>query len=194
MHYLFILIAAVLWGLSGVVTKGALEAGVGVLELAFWRTALGGVLFCLHAAKRKELRLEAPGDIWRLLTFALFIIVTHYITFNLAVERGGVSLVNLFLASVPALVALAAWAFFRESLTVLKLSLVVLSCMGLLLITKGSGEGVMISPSSLCLSLIVALTVAAYPVASKGLLKRYSPIALSAYALECANAFSFRRL
>ena len=39
---LLILVAAVLWGLLGILGKQAQSAGLGALEVAFWRAALAG--------------------------------------------------------------------------------------------------------------------------------------------------------
>ncbi len=42
----FVVTAALLWAVSGLITKGLLEAGIGPLEIAFWRSFLGEAPFC----------------------------------------------------------------------------------------------------------------------------------------------------
>lgn len=184
----FVLLAAALWGLVGVFIKGALDAGVGALEVAFWRCLLGGGLFCLHARHRREGKLHAPADLGTLAAFALFVIAAHYVTFNAAVLYGGVGLVNLFLATLPALVAAGA-TFLGDKTNPATFGLVGLSVLGLTLSAWGGGQGVHVSVSSVSLSVVTTLSLAAYTVFSKGLLKRYSPVGMNAFVMPLSAAF-----
>lgn len=181
--YALILAGAVLWGLSGIFTKGLLDAGLGAFEIAFWRMLLGGGLFLGHAVRRRDLKLASRSDLGALALFALVAIALHYAMFNFAIERGGVSLVNLFLASVPLLVALGAWLFLRERLTSWTLALGAISALGLTLVAGGGGHGVEVNLVSVGAALVVALTVVAYTVLGKDLLRRYSPVTLNAFVM-----------
>ena len=184
--YLLVSSAVVLWGLTGVFTKGMLDAGTGVLEIAFWRLLLSGILFCTQAFVQRDLKLKAAKDLWQFVGFAVFIIALNYVSFNYAIVYGGVSLANLFLATVPMLIAIPAWLFFRERLTLRLVSLLVLSIVGLLLASSGGGYGVHISFTSLGFCLIAVLTTAAFTLASKGLVKRYSPVSMNAFIMPLA--------
>ncbi len=174
--------AAVLWGLVGIFVKGVLDAGVGALEVAFWRCLVGGVLFCVHALSRRDLKLRAPADLGAFTAFALLIIAAHYVTFNVAVLHGGVGLVNLFLATIPALVALGA-AMCGDRPNPATLGLVGLSVLGLALAAWGGGRGIHVSALSVSMSVVTTLSLAAYTVFSKPLLERYSPAGLNAFVM-----------
>lgn len=178
--YGLVLAAAVLWGFSSIATKDVLDAGVGAFEIAFWRMLLGGGLFVFHAGCRGDLKLRSRSDAGPLVGFALFVVALNFVAFNVAIERGGVSLVNLFLASVPILVVLGAWLLLGERLTLWKAALGALSAAGLVLVTVGGGQGVVVDPVSLGATLIATLTVVVYTIAGKRLLRRYSPAALNA--------------
>lgn len=181
--YGFILSAAILWGLSGLLTKIILSMGVSALETAFWRLLVAGVLFGLQATWHRDLHLKARSDLWALAGFALLAVALHYVGFNLAVEHGGVSLVFLCLSCVPAVVAISSRLFLKERLTPWKGLLICLSIMGLLLVAGGSGPGVVVNGLSLGFSLMAAVSGVIYTVASKGLLERYSPVTLNAFVM-----------
>lgn len=61
--YLLVSSALVLWGLSGVFTQNLLDKGLGVLDIAFWRLALSGVLFIVHALWQKNFKLKSSREL-----------------------------------------------------------------------------------------------------------------------------------
>jgi drug/metabolite transporter, DME family len=184
--YLMISSALVFWGLAGVFTKTMLDAGLGPLEIAFWRLLLSGVLFCGHSLLQQGLKLKAVRDLWPLAGFAVFIIALNYLSFNYAIAFGGVSLVNVLLSTVPAFIALPAWLFLRERVTPRTLTLLVFSMVGLMLASWGGGKGIHISFASLSFSMVSVLTAAAFTLASKPLLSRYTPVTLNAFVMPLA--------
>jgi drug/metabolite transporter, DME family len=184
--YLLVSSALILWSLGGIFTKNLLDAGVGALEIAFWRLLLSGVLFGVQALVQRDFKLKATKDLWQFAAFAVFIVALNYVSFNYAIAYGGVSLVNLLLATVPILIAIPAWLFFRERLTLRLLSLLALSIVGLGFTSWGGGHGVHISFASLGFSFVAVLTTAAFTLASKGLVKRYSPVNMNAFIMPLA--------
>jgi drug/metabolite transporter, DME family len=184
--YLLLSSALVLWGLAGVFTKTMLDAGLGALEIAFWRLLLSGVLFCGQSLSQRDFKLKAARDLWPLAGFAIFIIALNYLSFNYAIAFGGISLVNVLLATVPAFITLPAWLFLRERVTPRLLTLLVFSIVGLMLASWGGGKGIHISFASLSFSIVSVLTAAAFTLASKPLLSRYTPVTLNAFVMPLA--------
>ncbi len=184
--YLLISSALVLWGFSGLFTKTMLDAGLGALEIAFWRLLLSGVLFCGQSLLQRDFKLKATKDLGHLAGFAVFIIALNYLSFNYAIAFGGISLVNVLLATVPAFIALPAWLFLREKVTLRLLSLLVFSIAGLMLASWGGGKGIHISFASLSFSIVAVLTAAAFTLASKPLLNLYTPVTLNAFVMPLA--------
>ena len=172
--------AALLWGLIGILAKGALDAGVAPLEIAFWRAFIGGLLFCAHAGMKGELRLQRGRDIALFVGFAC-VGILHYVSFILAVDHGGVSLATILLASAPAFVVVGARILLRESLSSLKISLVIATLFGLLLVASGGGEGVKVSHASIFWGLLTGLTHASLYLSDKWMLGRYSPLTIGAF-------------
>jgi drug/metabolite transporter, DME family len=185
--YLLVISGLVLWGLSGIFTQNLLDAGMGNLEIAFYRLFLSSILFVLHALKQGDLHLKATRDFWSFAGFAVFAVVLNYLSFNYAISYGGVSLVNVLLATVPAFIALPAWLFFRERLTLRLVTLLILSIVGLLLAARGSSEGIHISLASLGFGALCVLSYAVFTLASKPLLNRYTPVAMNAFVMLFAT-------
>lgn len=183
--YLLVFLAASLWGLIGLFSRGILEAGVGPLELAFWRAALAGGMFILHALSTRQLRVARAFDLLALAGFSLLGVTLFYASYTFAVQTGGVSLASILLYSSPAFVAVAAWFLLREALTPRKLGLLALTLTGVVLVSQGGGAGVRVSAASLFWGVTAALSYSSYYLFGKWALSRYSPVTIYAVVLPC---------
>ncbi len=181
--YLLVFLAAVLWGLIGVFSRGILDAGVGPLELAFWRATLAGGMFMLHARLTRQLRVAKASDLLALAGFSLLGVSVFYASYSFAVQTGGVSLASILLYSAPAFVALAARVLLGEALTGRKLGLLALTLTGVVLVSQGSGAGVRVSAASLFWGVTAAVSYSSYYLFGKWALERYSPVTIYAFAL-----------
>ncbi len=179
---LLILLAAVLWGLLGIFGKGVQALGVSPLEVAFWRAALGGALFAVHAAVTRA-PLPRGRDLWVTVAFGLAGVSVFYGAYQLAVRAGGASLAAVLLYTAPAFVAVMGWALLRERLGARELLAVGGTLAGITLISLGGGQGVSVSGLSLAFGLIAGFTYSLYYLYGKAFFGRYSPAALYAVAL-----------
>ena len=146
--YLPIFVAAALWGLIGALSRGVLGAGVGALELAFWRAALAGGMFALHAGLTRQ-GVPRRRDVGIFALFSLVAVALFYSAYTLAVQAGGVSLASILLYSAPAFVALAAWPLFGETPTLRQLGLLGVTLSGVVLVSRSGGAGVTVSGAAL---------------------------------------------
>ncbi|WP_414656898.1 DMT family transporter [Deinococcus sp. VB343] len=179
---LLILTAAVLWGLLGILGKQAQQAGVGPLEVAFWRAALAGGLFALHALLTRA-AFPKGRDLLITVLFGLVGVSVFYAAYQLAVRAGGASLASVLLYTSPAFVALMGWAFLRERLGPRELLAVGGTLGGIALISLGGGQGVTVTPLALLWGLLSGFTYSLYYLYGKAFFGRYSPAALFAVAL-----------
>lgn len=179
---LLILTAAVLWGLLGILGKQAQAAGVGPLEVAFWRAVLGGGLFALHALLTRA-ALPRGRDLLVTAAFGVVGVSVFYGAYQLAVRSGGASLASVLLYTAPAFVALLGWLFLRDRLGRRELLAVGGTLAGIALISFGGGEGVQASGAALAWGLLSGFTYSLYYLYGKAFFDRYSPSALFAVAL-----------
>ena len=181
--YPLIFIAAVLWSLIGVFSQGILDAGVGALEIAFWRALMAGAAFLVHGAATRSLRLERRTDFGAFAAFALIGVTLFYASLVLAIDTGGISLAFVLLYSAPAFVAVAAWLLLGERLTASKAALVAMAVAGVIMVSRGQGSGVTVTVASLAWGLSSGLSYASYYLFGKWVLARYTPASVYAYVL-----------
>lgn len=185
MGYLFIALAALLWGTLGPAARLPLRAGVDPLELSFWRALLGGALFALHALARRRVRIERR-DLPAVVAFGLLGVALFYLSYFRAVRAGGAALAAILLYTAPAWVALAAALWLGERMTARKLAALALTLGGVALVamgSDGSGASVRIGPAALGWGLIAGLAYAAYYLFGKRYFSRYETPTVLCYAL-----------
>jgi drug/metabolite transporter (DMT)-like permease len=184
--YLLVFAAALLWSLIGPFSRTVLDAGVGPLEIAFWRAVMAGAAFGLHALLTREARLRpwpAGGvDLAALAAFALVGVTLFYASLALAIDAGGISLAFVLLYTAPAFVVLLAWPLLGEPLTRRKLLLVGLALAGVVLVAR-SGGGVSVSAAALAWGLASGASYASYYLFGKWVLDRYAPVTVFAWVL-----------
>lgn len=186
--YLLVVTAALLWSLIGVFSRTVLDAGVGALEIAFWRAAIAGTAFALHAALVDKLRLRpraqgGGGDLAALAAFAMVGVTLFYAALNLSIDAGGISLAFVLLYTAPAFVALLAWPILGEPLGRRKLLLVGVALAGVALVAQAGGGGVVVSAASIGWGLTSGAAYASYYLFGKWVLHRCDPVTIFAWVL-----------
>lgn len=181
MGYVFVLVAATLWGLLGSFSKLAFQEGITPLEVAFWRAAIGSVLFGAHALLLRQAKV-ARRDLIAVLGFGLLGISVFYAAYQFAVQSGGAALAAVLLYTAPALVALLAWLLLHERMTPGKLAALGLTLLGVAAISLQGGE-VHLSAAALLWGMLSAFTYALYYIFGKLYLSRYSTPTIFLYAL-----------
>ena len=114
--YVYALLTAALWSLTGPLSRLCFSAGLEPLEVAFWRALLGGICFACCAGWHHELRVPIRHG----LAFALFGLVgvsLFFGSFLLAVQEGGVALSVILMYTAPLWVALFSRLFFQEAIS-----------------------------------------------------------------------------
>ena len=181
--YLLVFCAATLWALLGVFSQRLLIVGVSALEIAFWRAAIAGVVFVIHAGLTSGLRLRRPADLLAFTAFALVGVTLFYAALNLAIGAGGVSLAFVLLYTAPAFVAVLAAIFLGERLTGGKVALVCLSILGVALVSSAGGEGVTPTWQAVAWGLTAGASYSSYYLFGKWALRTYTPVTVFAYVM-----------
>ena len=184
---LLVLAAALLWSLVGPFSRVVLGAGVSPLEIAFWRAAIAGAAFVMHAVLAGHARLRpwpAGGrDLAALAGFALVGVTLFFASLVLAIDAGGISLAVVLLYTAPAFVVLLAWPLLGETPTRRKLLLVALALLGVALVARSDGVGVTVSAASLGWGLAAGASYASYYLFGKWVLRRHRPVTVFAWVL-----------
>ncbi|MDM7325248.1 MAG: DMT family transporter [Thermus sp.] len=182
MGYLYLLLAAFLWGLIGPVSRLAFQEGLTPLAVAFFRAVIAWAFFALHALLLRQVRVRKQ-DALPLLLFGLVGVALFYGSYQLAVVYGGAALASVLLYTAPAWVALLSSSLLKEPLDRIGLWAVALTLLGVGLMGLGGGSGVRSLPLALFFGLLSGFTYALYYVFGKLYLPRYATPTLFLYAL-----------
>jgi len=182
MGYLYLLLAAFLWGLIGPVSRLAFQEGLTPLAVAFFRAGIAWVFFGLHALLLRQVRVERR-DALPLLLFGLVGVSLFYGSYQLAVVYGGAALASVLLYTAPAWVALLSLVVLKEPLDRTGLLAVALTLLGVGFMCVGGGSGVRVLSLALFFGLLSGFTYALYYIFGKLYLPRYATPTLFLYAL-----------
>lgn len=138
--YFFIILAAFFWALIGPVARFSFGSGLDPLELGFWRAAIGGGLFFIHAAVQRDLTVRSKRDLCIFLLFGAFSMGGFFACHQIAIKEGGAALAAVLLYTAPAWVAIFSRVLFKEWLTKAKTLAIALSLVGVALISLSSPD------------------------------------------------------
>ena len=190
--YVFILMAAALWSLTGPLCLYCLKAGMTPMEIAFWRTTLGAIFFCVHAKATGSLRLQTPRDGLAFFLFGAVCLGGLFSVYQGAVHAGGAALAAILLYTAPVWVAVASWLLFKEQLSGGKILAIGISLAGVACISlSGSGGIVAVTPLAVILGLSSGVLYSVHFIFTKRYLERYSPFALYGFCMTAAAVACF---
>ncbi len=189
--YLYISLAASLWGLLGPFGKLAFQEGISPLEVAFWRACLAWFLFGGQALIQKTTRVD-KRDFPGLALFGFVSVALFFGSYQMAVDRGGAALASVLLYTAPAWVFLLSKIFLKEQFTKAKFSALFLTITGVALISlnQGSaGSGTGAGLPAIFLGLLSGFCYSLYYIMGKHYSDRYSAPVLFLYILPVGALF-----
>lgn len=184
--YILVIVAGLMWGLIGPVAKIAFLYGMGPMEVAFWRTAMGWAFFAVHALAARETRADRR-DAPAFLAFGLLAIGGLYAFYVNAVQLGGAALSAVLLYTAPAWVAVLSRVLLQEPMTRIKLAAVAMTIAGVLGVSWTPDlASHPISTPALVLGLLSGLSYALFYVFGKRWLNHYPTTTCFLYGMPVA--------
>ena len=181
----FMVLAAVQWGLIGVVGRVAMAESVPPTEVAFWRAALGALGFALHATLTRAAPLR-PQDHWQAAALGISGVAVMYLAHLNAVRTGGVAVASILLYSAPLWVAVGGWLGWGERpdrREVLPLALTLLGVIAVALSTGSSSSGHPFEGGAVGWGLLSGITYALYYLMGRPLFAHNAPSRALAWVL-----------
>jgi len=179
-----VLLAAACWGTSGIFVKFiAADTGISALALAFWRdiTTFLVLLAGIGLLRPAWLRVQRADLRW-LLALGCNLGIFH-VLWNLGVFLNGAAVATVQQAAMPAIVTVASWLIWRESLTWSKILAILLTFLGTVLVSGldvlGQAE---FSLGGLLLGLGIPFAYASWNLLGKKVREEYNPITTLTYA------------
>jgi DME family drug/metabolite transporter len=181
---LAVIAAAACWGTSGVFVKlAANHTNISALSLAFWRdtTTFAILVTSLAILRPSWLRVRRRDLVW-LIGLGASLGVFH-LFWNLGVLLHGAAVATVQQAAMPAIVAIAAWAIWRESLTWYKILAITLTFVGTVLVSGLDFLGqAALSPGGVLIGLGIPVTYASWTLFGKQVREVYNPFTTLTYA------------
>ena len=175
-HYWKPLLAMVFWGTSFIATKVALEELTPLMIIFFRLVFAVSLLTAFALYTRRDFSIKPKSHLWIVLlaviaSFHLWIQVTG-LKYTTAVNTGWI------IGTAPVFIAILGSIFFKEKLTLLKISGILIAFIGvLILISKGDISKLsFISHKGDFLILASAFTWSVYSMVNKKITINYSPV------------------
>jgi drug/metabolite transporter (DMT)-like permease len=177
-----LLVTVCLWALNFTASKYILDHGFRPLAYSGIRYTLAALIFVAIALPReRSLRIE-QRDL-PLVALAIVLLFLNQVGFVFAIDLSTATTVALLFGTLPIFTALFARIVGIERLANRFWIAAALSFAGVALVTAGSGQSVSGNLGGDLLGLLAAATWGAYSVALAPLMRRYSPLRLSAIFL-----------
>ncbi len=173
-----VIAAALLWAGIGPIATPLLDRGWEPAQIAFWRAAIGGAAFLVHAALTRDWAHQSRG---LLAGFGLIGVSLFYVALPAAIDSGGLSLAWLLLYTAPAWVALLAPRIVGEPRDRRTTLLVATTVLGVVLVAAGGGDGITVTPASIGWGVTAGLTYASWYLVTRR--SGTTPVATAALAL-----------
>lgn len=184
--YIAAALTVVLWASAFAGIRAGLES-YNPASLALLRYLVASIALLIYAIYSR-MPLPESGDLPQIALIGFL----GFSAYNVALNAGEVAVsagtASFIVASAPIFMALFAMFFLKERLSPVGWGGIVISVVGVALISFGSGDSFQLNQSVL-LILVAAIMQAAYSIMQKPLLKKYSPIMLVTYAVWIGTLF-----
>lgn len=184
--------ASVLWGIISLFVSGLSALGFSSMQVVAIRVFCAAVMLVAFLSVRDSAQLKV-----RLRDLPLFvgtglcsIVFFNFCYFEAIKVIGGAAVPALLLYTAPIFVMALSLVLFKEQLTVRKVGALVVTLVGLVLVTGAFAGGEALSPYAVLLGLGSGLGYALYSIFGKFLISRYSAATITTYTFVVASVFA----
>lgn len=188
-YYLYIIIAASLWGSIGIIVKSFYAAGFSPIQLVTFRTLIGATLIFIYliAKDRSKLKIRLK-DTWLFFGTGIISFAFFNICYFMAVEKTGLSVASVLLYTAPGFVFIMSVFVFKEVITKRKLLALCLAFLGCLLVSGVlQNSGATLDRFGILVGVLAGFGYGLYSIFGKIALCRYDSLTVTFYTF----AFGF---
>lgn len=186
---IFVLLAGILWGMMGIYVRRLNAAGFTTIEIVAVRSVVTALLlFLVLFFYNREMLKICIRDIWCFAgTGILSIVFFNYCYFK-AITMTSLSVAAVLLYTAPAIVMILSAVFFHEKITAVKLTSLVATFIGCVLVTGLVGSTESLNAAGILVGLGAGLGYALYSIFSRFALERgYHSLTISFYTFVFAS-------
>ncbi|NUT56311.1 MAG: EamA family transporter [Thermoleophilia bacterium] len=187
--YAMVIAAALLFALNGTVSKVVLQSGISSLELVQVRAtgAFLGFALLLAVTRRESLRL-GRRELPYLVVFGIAGVALVQWLYFVSIGRLPIGIALLIEYNAPVLIAIWAWAVFKEAIRRRIWAALVLAVLGLSIVVE-VWSGVTLDGLGVAAALAAAVVYAVYVLMAERAVRRRDPASLTAYGFLFAGLF-----
>jgi len=169
---IFVLAAGTLWGSMGVFVRHFSAAGLGAMEIVWFRNLFGLLFLSIYMALfHRDLLKIRWKDLWCFVCLGFGSMFLSNVTYNTAIQHTSLAVAGVLLYTSPIFVMLFSALLFREAVTKRKLAALVIVFLGCVLVS-GIGGDSQISTMGLLWGLSSGITYASYSIFSRFAIER----------------------
>jgi len=180
--------AACCWGSVGLISRPLLAYGINPIQLTFLRCGTTAVVLILYTLlrDRNAFRIKGARDILLILWTGIFGFAVLYVCYFETVDKATLSLAAVLLYTAPYFVMIMSAIIFKEKITKIKITALLIATAGCVLSTgligslTGTGAS-HISIIGILAGVMSGFCYATYTITSNSLLKRYSSLTIITY-------------
>lgn len=189
---LYIIVAGTLWGIISIFVNQLRIIGFNSMQVVSIRVLFSALVlvFYLLIKDRQQLKIKLKDIPLFIGTGVGSIIFFNYCYFEAIDIIGGASIPALLLYTAPIFVMILSVILFKEKITKKKLISLVMTFLGLALVTGAFSSSDKISIFALLLGLGSGLGYALYSIFGKFLVDKYSAITITTYTFVVATIFA----
>lgn len=200
--YIAIIFSMIFWGISFVWTKELLNANFPVFLILTIRLAISSLLMFVSFSLLHKLEKIQKSDISKFLLLSFFEPFLYFIGENFSMQYVDASFAAIMIALLPIVNPLALYVFNKEKIGWNLLVGVVVSIIGITIMSINPNGQIQISWQGVLLLLLAVFAGAGYSVILCKLINKYSPITITTYQniigilyfLPCLLIFDIEKL
>lgn len=188
MHFLFVLLAAIMWGGAGVFVKLAAVYGIKEMQIVFFRAFFSAIILgAIILIKNKQFFKVKARDIWLFAAAGVFSIVLFNFSYYKTMVLTSLSVAAVLLYTAPIFVCILSVILFREKITVNKITALIIAFLGCCFVSGVFSQGQRITPTALVFGLLTGFGYSLYTIFSQILLnKGYNSLTITFYTFSFA--------
>lgn len=189
---IYIIIAGTLWGIISVFVNQLKDIGFNSMQVVSIRVFFSALILVLYLLIKdiNQLKIHLKDIPLFIGTGVGSIIFFNYCYFQAIELIGGASIPALLLYTAPIFVMVLSLILFKEKITKKKLISLIMTFLGLALVTGAFSNTNKISAIALLFGLGSGLGYALYSIFGKFLVNKYSAITITTYTFVVATVFS----
>lgn len=182
-HFLFVLLAATMWGGAGIFVKLAAICGIKEMQIVFFRAFFSSVILALIILfKNKQLFKVKVKDIWLFAAAGVYSIVLFNFSYYKTMSLTSLSVAAVLLYTAPIFVCVLSVLLFKEKITINKIIALIIAFVGCCFVSGIFSQSQRITLAALGFGLLTGFGYSLYTIFSQVLLnKGYGSFTITFY-------------